>query len=101
MLLLAAAPGKAHLGRIEMHLISTREQQARVNGRTFRFEKGESIHTENSYKYTIDEFQTLARGAGFQAAYCWVDAHALFSIHYLTVDESTLRAQSLKQGSAA
>lgn len=72
-------------GRIEMHLVSRREQRVRVSGKTFTFAQGEHIHTENSFKYSVDEFQTLARAAGFEAAHCWVDAQRLFSIHYLTV----------------
>ena len=71
-------------GRIEMHLVSKRDQRVHIGGRTFHFEKGESLHTENSYKYSIEEFQALAHGAGFHAAHWWVDPQALFSIHYLT-----------------
>ncbi|MEQ1773216.1 MAG: L-histidine N(alpha)-methyltransferase [Burkholderiales bacterium] len=70
-------------GRIEMHLRSLREQQANVAGQTFHFRAGETIHTENSCKYSVDEFQRLAREAGFTAAHCWTDAAQLFSIHYL------------------
>jgi dimethylhistidine N-methyltransferase len=72
-------------GRIEMHLVSRREQRVLVNGHRFAFADGEHIHTENSYKYSVDEFQTLARQAGFEAAHCWVDPQRLFSIHYLTI----------------
>jgi dimethylhistidine N-methyltransferase len=72
-------------GRIEMHLVSTRDQTVRIDGRTFRFAAGESIHTENSCKYSVEEFQALARRAGFEAQEVWVDAQRLFSIHYLTV----------------
>jgi dimethylhistidine N-methyltransferase len=76
-----------HAGRIEMHLVSRRDQEVRIDGRTFNFSAGETIHTENSYKYSIEEFQQLARSAGFNAEHYWVDPHALFSIHYLTVAE--------------
>jgi dimethylhistidine N-methyltransferase len=72
-------------GRVEMHLVSTRDQQVSVGGRAFGFTEGETIHTENSYKYTPAEFEALAVGAGFDAEHCWVDPQALFSIHYLTV----------------
>jgi dimethylhistidine N-methyltransferase len=72
-------------GRIEMHLVSTREQDVHVAGRTFHFARGETIHTENSCKYSVEEFQSLARNAGFDAEYCWVDPERLFSIHYLSV----------------
>lgn len=72
-------------GRIEMHLVSRNDQQVRIQGHTFTFATGERIHTENSYKYSVEEFQVLAKDAGFDAAHCWVDPERLFSIHYLTV----------------
>ena len=72
-------------GRIEMHLRSLREQQVSVAGQTFHFRAGETIHTENSCKYSVDEFQQLARDAGFTAAHCWRDAEQLFSVHYLSI----------------
>lgn len=70
-------------GRIEMHLRSLREQSVNVAGRRFDFRAGETIHTENSCKYTVEEFQHLARGAGFAPAHYWLDAERLFAIHYL------------------
>jgi uncharacterized SAM-dependent methyltransferase len=72
-------------GRIEMHLVARRDQTVRIDGRSFRFAAGESIHTENSYKYSVEEFQALALRAGFEAREVWMDAQRLFSIHYLTV----------------
>jgi len=75
----------AEAGRIEMHLVSTRDQEVSVAGHRFAFAAGETIHTENSYKYSVDEFQALAREAGFEPVHCWVDDARLFSIHYLTV----------------
>jgi dimethylhistidine N-methyltransferase len=72
-------------GRIEMHLVSTRAQQVTVAGKRFDFSLGESILTEYSYKYSVEEFQALARKSGFEAAHCWIDPHKQFSIHYLTV----------------
>lgn len=74
-------------GRIEMHLRSLREQRVNVAGQAFRFRSGETIHTENSCKYSIEEFQRLARDAGFTAEHCWTDAEQLFSVHYLSVPE--------------
>lgn len=68
--------------RIEMHLLSKREQRVTVAGHGFRFNPGESIHTENSYKYTIESFQALARQAGFEPRKVWTDPDALFSVHY-------------------
>ena len=73
------------LGRIEMHLASLREQRASVRGRVIRFRSGETIHTENSYKYSVEEFEALARSAGFVPQACWTDAQRLFAVHYLAV----------------
>jgi dimethylhistidine N-methyltransferase len=70
-------------GRIEMHLISLRDQDARISGRRFRFREGESIHTENSYKYTVDEFQNLAGKAGWNPEKVWTDDANQFSVHLL------------------
>jgi dimethylhistidine N-methyltransferase len=70
-------------GRIEMHLLSTRPQEVAVLGRRFRFRDGETIHTENSYKYSIPQFQDLARSAGWQPSRVWTDSNALFSVHEL------------------
>jgi dimethylhistidine N-methyltransferase len=75
----------ARLGRIEMHLVSLREQQVTVRGHVFSFRSGETIHTESSYKYSIEEFAALARGAGFVPQACWTDPEHLFSVHYLIV----------------
>ena len=72
-------------GRVEMHLYSTADQSVRLNGCAFDFAAGESIHTENSHKYGIEEFRDIARGAGFEPDYVWVDDAELFSIHYLTI----------------
>lgn len=72
-------------GRIEMLLASSRAQTAEVAGRTFAFAEGETIHTENSYKYGLDEFRDLARRAGFTPVKAWTDDENLFSVHYLSV----------------
>jgi dimethylhistidine N-methyltransferase len=71
-------------GRIEMHLVSTRPQKLRVNGHCFDLEAGESIHTENSYKYTPDEFLSLAKGSGFSEVRHWVDDNGLFAVYLLS-----------------
>lgn len=73
----------AEAGRIEMHLASLKNQRVTLGGRVFSFRAGETIHTENSYKYSIAEFQALARAAGFQPEACWTDPQQLFSVHYL------------------
>ncbi|MBI3937495.1 MAG: L-histidine N(alpha)-methyltransferase [Betaproteobacteria bacterium] len=75
----------ARLGRIEMHLVSVRPQRVALGGRLFSFRDGETIHTENSYKYSVAEFRKLAREAGFEPVACWTDPQRLFSVHYLSV----------------
>ena len=72
-------------GRIEMHLVSNRKQTVSVDGHKFEFVEGESIHSEDSHKYTIDEFHALAAEAGWRAYRHWTDPEDLFSIHYLRV----------------
>ncbi|CAI10109.1 L-histidine N(alpha)-methyltransferase [Aromatoleum aromaticum] len=71
--------------RVEMHLVSLAAQRVRVAGREFRFAAGETLHTENSYKYTIDGFRSLAEQAGFVPRGYWIDAARLFSLHWLEV----------------
>jgi dimethylhistidine N-methyltransferase len=69
--------------RIEMHLVSRRDQLVRVGGVTVRFTRGETIHTENSYKYSPEHFVRLAASAGWQALAMWTDPKRLFSLHFL------------------
>ena len=69
--------------RIEMHLVSRRAQQVHVAGATFAFDEGETIHTENSYKYTVDSFLRLAADAGWRGSDVWTDKDRLFSVHAL------------------
>jgi dimethylhistidine N-methyltransferase len=73
----------ASQGRIEMHLVARRTQQVNIQGQRFQFAEGESIHTENSYKYSVAEFRELAARAGFSTDTVWVDAEQLFSLHLL------------------
>ena len=70
-------------GRVEMHLVSRREQTVRVGGRSVRFARGESIHTESSHKYELGEFAALARSAGFEVLRVWTDEARLFSVQLL------------------
>jgi dimethylhistidine N-methyltransferase len=73
-------------GRIEMHLVSRRAQDIRLGGQRFHFAPGDGIHTENSYKYSVDEFHALARGAGLRPRQVWLDDERLFSVHYLSAN---------------
>ncbi|MAH83629.1 MAG: L-histidine N(alpha)-methyltransferase [Rhodospirillaceae bacterium TMED8] len=76
-------------GRIEMHLESQIEQSVNVTGNIFHFTPKETVHTENSYKYTIDEFTVLANHAGLSREAVWSDPDQLFAVILLTakVDE--------------
>ena len=76
----------ADASRIEMHLVSRVAQTVTVAGCAFAFAEGETIHTENSCKYTIESFRTLAARAGWAAGDVWTDAEGLFSVHALRRD---------------
>jgi dimethylhistidine N-methyltransferase len=69
--------------RIEMHLVSLRDQTVEVGDRRFGFMAGETIHTEDSHKYAIDDFQRVAERAGFEPVVAWTDPERLFSVHML------------------
>lgn len=71
------------LQRIEMHLISRCDQVVHLCGHALPIAEGESIHTENSYKYTVAGFQRLAESAGFRPEAVWLDARRWFSLHWL------------------
>ena len=69
--------------RIEMHLASLKRQRIKVCGECVEFRAGETIHTESSYKYSIESFGCLARGAGWTPTAVWTDADSYFSVHAL------------------
>jgi dimethylhistidine N-methyltransferase len=73
--------------RIEMHLISKKALTARVLGKKFSFRPGESIHTESSYKYSLERFTALARGSGWTPLEAWTDAERMFSVHALVASD--------------
>jgi dimethylhistidine N-methyltransferase len=73
--------------RIEMHLASKRRQKVRVAGRAVEFRAGETIHTENSYKYTLESFGALARGSGWTPAAVWTDKKKYFSVQALVAQD--------------
>ena len=73
-------------GRIEMHLVAVKPHHVRLLGHQFHFQAGETIHTENSYKYSIAEFQDLCRAAGWRPLRVWTDSDDLFSVHQLTCE---------------
>ena len=71
-------------GRIEMHLASMIAQEVALGEHRFSFAAGETIHTENSYKYSLDGFRELAARAGFRSAKVWTDRRGLFALHGLS-----------------
>jgi len=72
-----------HEGRIEMHLVSQREQAVHLDNTIIHFTKGESIWTESSYKFDLDEFAQIAAAAGFKVEQVWTDERQWFSVQYL------------------
>ena len=73
--------------RIEMHLIARTAQTVQLLGRSFTFRAGESIHTESSYKYSLERFTALAKGSGWTPKASWTDAGKQFSVHALVTGE--------------
>jgi len=73
----------APLQRIEMHLLSRIPQAIALGGEHFVLEEGETLHTENSYKFTIAGVRALAQRAGFRPGPVWTDPEGLFSVHWL------------------
>ncbi len=69
--------------RVEMYLQAVRDMAFQVAGRRFMIREHETIHTENSHKFTVSTFQDLAVAAGFSPAHVWVSEAAPFSIHWL------------------
>jgi len=64
-----------------MHLVSNADQRFTVAGRRFGMRAGETIHTENSYKYSLDQARLLAAVGGWDPLGCWTDSAGLFSVH--------------------
>jgi len=83
-----AAFYNAPLKRIEMHLVSRRDQEVSVLGKAYRFAEGETLHTENSHKFTVDGLKALATEAGFIPGRVWTDRDRLFSLHWLLAPPS-------------
>lgn len=78
-----AAFYNAPLQRIEMHLVSRRAQSVSLNGESFEFAEGETLHTEHSHKFTVEGLRALAVRAGFRPVTVWTDPQKLFSVHWL------------------
>lgn len=67
-------------GRVEMHLVSNRDQTVGINGDQFTFKAGETIHTENSRKFKMDSFKLLAAEAGWTFKEAWTDDRDYFAV---------------------
>jgi len=66
--------------RIEMHLVSRTRQTVHVAGRAFEFAAGESLHTENSYKFTVEDVTGMARRAGWRLLERWIAPPPAFAV---------------------
>jgi dimethylhistidine N-methyltransferase len=75
--------------RVELHLVSLREQTVHVDNVGIPFVEGESIWTESSYKFTLDEFEQMALAAGFKVERAWTDEQQWFSVQYLVSGGAT------------
>jgi dimethylhistidine N-methyltransferase len=72
------------LSRVEMHLASVKRQKVRIGSDVIEFRAGETIHTESSYKYTMESFGALARGSGWAPLARWTDEQGYFAVHALS-----------------
>jgi len=73
------------LGRIEIYLVSRCDQTIRIGDHAFDLAEGETIHTENSHKYTIDGFADLAAAAGLTLRRHWTDPQDRFAVLHLAI----------------
>jgi len=74
----------AEKSRVEMHLVSTRAQSLSIGGRSFSLLEGETIHTENSHKYTVEQISKLTEGAGWSVERVWQSENPSFAVLLLT-----------------
>lgn len=81
----------AREGRMEIHLVCGRRQTVAIDGHQFGFRRGDIIHVEDCYKYSLDQFRWLARLGGFAPDSAWVDPAHLFSLHLLRVPDDFSR----------
>ncbi len=93
----------AEESRIEMHLDSNRNQAVRVPllGRSFNFRRGESIHTENSYKFTVEAVEDMLLKSGFVLEQSWYDSDRWFGVHLArVVDSETMMEDDAEEEAA-
>lgn len=82
--------------RIEMRLVSVREQLVRIGGESVRFTAGERLVTEHCHKYTSESFASQTRAAGWTARRAWTDARSYFSLQYLESSGISVREAAQK-----
>ena len=87
--------------RVEMHLVSKVRQSVDCGEQWIEFEPGETIHTENSYKYSPEAFSDLALAAGLSLSRSWSDAKGLFAVHYLEGEHRNLWGKTHKNQAAS
>ena len=73
--------------RIEMHLVSLKRQEIELNNQLFVFEEGETLHTENSYKYSVDKVQKIAAKQGLKAGPVWTDPNHWFGLLWFDIPD--------------
>ena len=79
------------LGRIEMHLVARRDTAFTAAGHHFAMAAGETIHTENSYKWTLPESRLMARASGWVPAQVWTDPAERFAVHLWQCHDGALQ----------
>lgn len=77
------APYNPKLGRVEMHLVSCKDQTVTIGPEQIKLRQGEFICTEHSYKYSLEQFAEMAAAAQLKVKEVWTDAEKLFSVQYL------------------
>lgn len=75
----------ADTGRIDAELVAQGPHDVHLGEATVHFAAGEALQIEHSWKYSVEDFQALARGAGFRPLDMWLDSKKLFSVHLLAV----------------
>jgi len=74
--------------RVEMHLVSKKRQSVQILDNIINIDKGESIHTENSYKYSLQSFKELSKSVGFEIIKVLTDEELFFGVFFLKVKNS-------------
>jgi uncharacterized SAM-dependent methyltransferase len=68
-----------------MHLVSLKKQDINMGDHVFTLEEGETLHTENSYKFSIDGIQKMARSQGLEAGPVWTDPQRWFGLLWFNI----------------